>query len=429
MFLKEFQTSLRLLYNSVLSQIYCNHLDRFNRSNHRQSSVVESVDISDIFPLYSTIKHTSVEWSQNFDFLINGSLFTDSDTLGAFIAEHPYPIERGVEIDCVQHHPEPTPHQRVKQSEWVSDAQATKRFVLSTCYDGTVSAWNYEGERLGFLKCSDRSLKALSVIPDQSSANVVKFAAGSSDQNVLVGAFHYEYNEFIISKIGIGHEESVECVAASSDGLKLASGGTDTYLKIWDIANIPLNFANNPNGRHVASRTQSRNKMTPMFTLAGHRDQVVGVCWKSPSEVVTASWDHSIHVWNVEYLERVRALSGDCCFTDVAYSPLNHLLLSTCSDKSVRMWDVRSTEGSMVKALFNSHSKWASSVDWSKTNSNLFLSSDFAGLLKLWDIRNTKSPLYDMKTCAKRILCCDYSNPEYLVGGGTDGCLTMFKAM
>ncbi|KAL1245327.1 Syntaxin UFE1 [Trichinella spiralis] len=31
MFLKEFQTSLRLLHNSVLSQIYCNHLDRFNR--------------------------------------------------------------------------------------------------------------------------------------------------------------------------------------------------------------------------------------------------------------------------------------------------------------------------------------------------------------------------------------------------------------
>ncbi|KRY46021.1 Ribosome biogenesis protein WDR12 -like protein, partial [Trichinella britovi] len=380
-------------------------------------------------------ERTSVEWSQNFDFLINGALFTDSDTLGTFISEHPYPIERGVEIDCVLHQPEPTPHQRVKQSDWVSDVQATKRLyvsneiVLSACYDGTVSAWNYEGDRLSFLKCSDYSLKALSVIPDQSSADVVKFAAGSSDQTVLIGAFHYRYNEFIISKIGVGHEESVECVAASSDGLKLASGGTDSYLKIWDIANIPLNFENDPNGRHVASGTHSSNKMTPMVTLAGHRDQVVGVCWKSPTEVITAGWDHSIYVWNVQYMERMRALSGDCSFTDVAYSPLNQLLLSTCTDKSVRMWDVRSSEGSMVKAFFKSHSKWASSVDWSKTNSNLFLSSDFAGLLKLWDIRNTKSPLYDMKTCAKRILSCDYSNPGYLVGGGTDGCLTMFKAM
>ncbi|KRZ82729.1 Ribosome biogenesis protein WDR12 -like protein, partial [Trichinella sp. T8] len=301
-------------------------------------------------------ERTSVEWSQNFDFLINGA------------------------------------------------------FVLSACYDGTVSAWNYEGDRLSFLKCSDYSLKALSVIPDQSSADVVKFAAGSSDQTVLIGAFHYRYNEFIISKIGVGHEESVECVAASSD-------------------DIPLNFENDPNGRHVASGTHSSNKMTPMVTLAGHRDQVVGVCWKSPTEVITAGWDHSIYVWNVEYLERMRTLSGDCSFTDVAYSPLNQLLLSTCTDKSVRMWDVRSSEGSMVKAFFKSHSKWASSVDWSKTNSNLFLSSDFAGLLKLWDIRNTKSPLYDMKTCAKRILSCDYSNPGYLVGGGTDGCLTMFKAM
>ncbi|OUC41818.1 WD domain, G-beta repeat protein, partial [Trichinella nativa] len=108
--------------------------------------------------------------------------------------------------------------------------------VLSACYDGTVSAWNYEGDRLSFLKCSDYSLKALSVIPDQSSADVVKFAAGSSDQTVLIGAFHYRYNEFIISKIGVGHEESVECVAASSDGLKLASGGDHIFLKIWDHA-------------------------------------------------------------------------------------------------------------------------------------------------------------------------------------------------
>ncbi|KRZ02176.1 Ribosome biogenesis protein WDR12 -like protein, partial [Trichinella zimbabwensis] len=374
-------------------------------------------------------EHTSVQRSQTFDFLVNGSLFTELQTLGTFIAEHNLSTERVIEIECVQRVPEPVPYQLLKHPEWVSDAQATKRFVLSTCYDGTVSAWNYEGDRLSFLKYNDEPLKALSVIPDQTSQDVVKFAAGSADQTVLIGAFHCESNKFSISKIGVGHEECVDCVAASSDGLKLASGGSDAYLKIWDIANMPLNFENDPNEQSAAFRTDSRKKITPMFTLAGHRDQVAGVCWKSPTEVVTASWDHSIYVWDVEFIDKTCALSGDCCFTDVAYSPLNGLLLSSCSDRSVRMWDVRSSEGSMVKTLFKSHSKWASSVDWSKTNSNLFLSSDYAGLLKLWDIRNAQSPLYDLKSTANRMFCCDYSTPEYLIGGGTNGCLAIFKAM
>ncbi|KRY75556.1 Ribosome biogenesis protein WDR12 -like protein, partial [Trichinella pseudospiralis] len=380
-------------------------------------------------------EHTSVQRSQTFDFLVNGSLFTDVQTLGTFIAEHNLSTEHIIEIECVQRVPEPVPYQVLKHQEWVSDAQATKRLyvsneiVLSACYDGTVNAWNYEGDRLSFLKYNNERLKALCLIPDRASQDMVKFAAGSADQTVFVGAFHCESNKFSISKIGFGHEESVECVAACSDGLKLASGGSDSYLKIWDIANMPLNFENDPNEQSAAFRTDSRKKMTPMFTLAGHRDQIAGVCWKSPAEVVTASWDHSIHVWDVELIDKTCALSGDCCFTDIAYSSLNGLLLSSCSDCSVRMWDLRSSEGSMVKGLFKSHQRWASSVDWSKSNVNLFLSSDYAGLLKLWDIRNAQSPLYDLKSTANKMLCCDYSIPEYLIGGGTDGCLAVFKAM
>ena len=38
----------------------------------------------------------------------------------------------------------------------------------------------------------------------------------------------------------------------------------------------------------------------PIMTLAGHHEGVMGVCWRDTSDLVTASLDHTIRVWNLE---------------------------------------------------------------------------------------------------------------------------------
>lgn len=64
--------------------------------------------------------------------------------------------------------------------------------------------------------------------------------------------------------------------------------------------------------------------------------------WTGPSEIITASWDHSIKLWDVELGGMSRQLDGPKAFLSIAYSPLNRLLVTGATDRLVRLYDPRS---------------------------------------------------------------------------------------
>ena len=88
----------------------------------------------------------------------------------------------------------------------------------------------------------------------------------------------------------------------------------------------------------------------------------------------------------------------------------------------------RSKDGVIVRSQHTSHAGWITCVDWCKNSENHFISGSHDMILKMWDVRSCKTPLYDLKGHEERVLCCDWSETKYVASGGADNGLKVFKS-
>ena len=135
----------------------------------------------------------------------------------------------------------------------------------------------------------------------------------------------------------------------------MASGSFDSHLKIWS-ANLSDVDDAVPEETSESKKAKKAPTRTPLVTLAGHKEGIAGVAWlDNATEVVSASWDHTIRIWDAEMQSLKTELVGNKAFFDIAYSPEKKMLLTAASERTIRMYDPRSTEGLIVKSAYSSH--------------------------------------------------------------------------
>ncbi|KAJ8680541.1 hypothetical protein QAD02_016328 [Eretmocerus hayati] len=386
-------------------------------------SVPASVVITELNSLVNELLKESgkLQKEVEFDFLVCSEFLRT--TLAEHVGERGISTEDVINIEYLEKHPPPEPQDCLIHDDWVSAVAMCERWILTGCYDNTLHLWTAKGKHQLTIPGHTSPIKAVAWISLTGDNGV--FVSASQDQTAVLWKWNVESNSVESVHVCKGHERGLEAVGVNNSSNLMATGAWDTMLKIWSIS-----LDDTEDGESASKRKKPDCSKTriPLKTMKGHKEAISGVVWSDKAEVITSSWDHTLKVWDTELGGIKHELAGNKSFFDVDYSALSRTLITASADRHIRLYDPRSTEGTIVKSMFTSHTQWVQSVRWSTVQEHLFISGAYDNEMKLWDTRSPKAPLFDLTGHEDKVLSCNWSNPKYIVSGGADNTVRVFKS-
>ncbi|KNB04564.1 hypothetical protein FOXG_06625 [Fusarium oxysporum f. sp. lycopersici 4287] len=210
---------------------------------------------------------------------------------------------------------------------------------------------------LGFLRDAKRFVLnyrwIIDTAPLQLYSSAVVFAPKQSIVwNMATGAEEQTFE---------GHSGSVNSVAFSNDGKRIASGSYDNTVKVWNMA--------------TGAEEQ---------TFEGHSGSVNSVAFSNDGKrIASGSYDNTVKVWNMATGEEELTLEGHTqSVSSVAFSNDGKLIASGSVDETIKIWNVAIGEEEWT---FEGHANWVTSVAFSK-DGTLIASGSVDKTIKIWKV-------------------------------------------
>ncbi|XP_059472358.1 ribosome biogenesis protein WDR12 homolog isoform X2 [Neocloeon triangulifer] len=352
-----------------------------------------------------------------FDFLVGGELLRTH--LSEHLSERQVSAEEVVLVEYVERFPAPEPQDCLEHDDWVSATQASGEWILSGSYDSTLHLWSRKGTHLLTIPGHTGAVKAVAWV--ETADKICSFVSASQDQTAMIWQWNQTSNSVECVHVLRGHDRGLECLAVDPTRTYIATAGWDKVIHLWSTVE------GLSEGESFPKKIKFDSK-SPLMSFQGHKEAISAVQWSEEGEMISASWDHTIKTWDAELGGIKVEIVGNKSFFDLSWSPLTRTAITASADRHVRLYDPRSTEGTLVKSTFTSHTEWVQCVKWSTTSEYHFISGSYDKQVKLWDTRSPKAPLFDMSGHQDKVLCCDWSNPELILSGSSDNSLRIFKS-
>jgi len=208
----------------------------------------------------------------------------------------------------------------------------------------------------------------------EGDVRVYNFAANPTRQDAGIA-----FLDGVDSKAGVLLRELVQtddeilALAVSKDGKRIAAGGCDRLIRIWETekwtleqtvenhADWVLDLCFSPDGKYLLSASRDKTAKVwdlsakePLVTFPGHQEYVSGVTVHPSGKIgISCGRDRQIRFWNLASdAKQIRTAGGHADFVEkVRFHPNKPLLISCSVDKTVRIWNpdtgaqIRSLEG------------------------------------------------------------------------------------
>ncbi|XP_044263614.1 WD repeat-containing protein 37 isoform X2 [Tribolium madens] len=194
-----------------------------------------------------------------------------------------------------------------------------------------------------------------------------------------------------------GHTGSVNSIRFHPAKDLVLTGSGDCSAHIWQAAlnwDLPGHSSEEElEGEDLDDKVDSKisTLRTPFRELLGHSGAVSAAEWiVGADQVITASWDRSAILHDVETGTLLNTLSGhDQELTHTSTHPSQRLAVTSSRDATFRLWDFRESLHSV--SVFQGHTESVTSAVFTREDKVVSGSDDRS--VKIWDLKNMRYPV------------------------------------
>ncbi|XP_034182613.1 WD repeat-containing protein 1 l(2)09851 [Osmia lignaria lignaria] len=248
-------------------------------------------------------------------------------------------------------------------------------------------------------------------------------------------------NTPVMSVAPIKHQGCINRVryAKLGDATVAASWSELGRVHIWNLDEQLKALDNDEMLRAYRKKCEKHDGgIKPLFTFKGHLSEGYGLDW-CPTEIGTlASGDckGNIHIWRISngnsatwhVDQRPYNSHAPHSVEDIQWSPNERHVLASCSvDKSIKIWDTRSSpQSACMLTASGTHTADINVISWNRNESQFLVSGGDDGLICVWDLRqfgsSGSSPLAIFKQHTSPVTTVEWHPQEATVfaSGGAD---------